>query len=78
LYVLNDILEFDIDILKEYLDKYKKYLLENNEFFYFGAIKYYLSKMIKQFKIGDEEILELNQKFNNIDPYKNIKGMFHI
>ncbi len=78
IYILNGILKFDLKILKEYLEKYKQYLLNNNEFFFFEAIKYNLTNLIKEFNIDDKEILEINQKLNSFDPFKNVKGVFSI
>ena len=67
LYVLNDLLKLDLKELKQYLTDYINYLEKNKEFFYFDAIKNNLKILIENEKIEDENLLELNQKLNEIN-----------
>jgi len=64
--------------LLEFLEKYKKYLLDNNKFFYFYAIKNNLSNVIKKEKIRDENILKISKELNNVDIKLPMNGIFSV
>ena len=80
LFVLNDLVELDIETLTNILEEYLKYLSQNNEFFYFNAIKNNLRTLIEKSKIKDDKLLELNQKLNkiNLEEQNIFKGHYFI